>query len=62
MLRKWNVNWWSQEKGDFPVGVVYAADEQDAREAWRSYLNGMRVTGPAEPGHPRADHTTRAPP
>jgi hypothetical protein len=53
MLRIWNVYWWSQEEGDFRVGVVYAADEEDAREAWRSYLHGFRMTRPAAPGQPQ---------
>jgi hypothetical protein len=31
---------------DTPVAEVVAADEQEARGVWRSYLNGFRVTDP----------------
>jgi hypothetical protein len=34
---------------DSLVGEVVAGDEQEAREAWRSYLNGFRVTEPGGP-------------
>ena len=50
MLPIWNVYVRSEEVGDYRVGVVYAGNEEDARETWRSYLHGFRVTTPAAPG------------
>lgn len=45
-MRVWGVIWWNQDKGDHEIGKVVAADEQEARKVWRSYLNGFGVTEP----------------
>jgi hypothetical protein len=35
--------------GGTPVAEVVATDEHEARDVWRSYLNGFRVTDPGGP-------------